>query len=1582
MNPHATPILARCFACFIIALALAKAQDPIIVRDDFDDGTLGEEWTRFPNDAATTVTHLDGRVRFQAANSGFAGLDREDISLSEFYVAIDLIDWDPSFNPIFGLATRTQPGSSGGYVCQYGGLLPEIPEGGFSIRKFGNNGDDVLSVDTSVRFEAGRSYRILFTGKGTHLTAKVYGLEDLESPLSQIETNDSQYASGFVGIYGLAAPPNKVDVTIDRFLVADSAAYVPEPSAPLIIRDHFDRSALSEVWEIWDDNARRKLADPVDISFPNGALRIHSQIPHSPSRPPIGAVILPSPLFTDFYVAYDLVDWEDELNQDMGLAIRTREEGSLETVDNYNFIWNSQTKQFEFYDSVNGNKGLPLTGTTVDLDPNEDYRFVLEARGDTLIGFIYELKDLTTPLATIFTDEATKRVPGKIGFYNIYQGSFGPDRSDCTIDNFLLAESNLYAGLLLEGATAHGVEGAAQVIEKSPATGAEPIDAVDGLQFIVGTLTDKAVGPSSITLTLNGEDVSDSLTTTPIGNNLVVHYNGLQPNQSYEGSLTMANVDGVGTTHAFSFQTTGTPLPPVIIRDNFDDGELDGAWVKWDPWRVSGHAEPMEITFEDGAICLRGRNHMPNVTEIGLFRNDVDWEDFYVAVDVLEWLPNGSFTGLVARAENYRNGPNTLNSVGGFLDHWEGQGFEGQGIDLVTRLGPTSDFVGRADAALNPTQGYRLVCTGEGPNLTVSHYDLRDLTSPIRTATTDRGDALEQGSVGITMWSPFEIKASFDNFITAESDPYAGLLPDGATAHGVEGAAQVIDKSPATGSEPIDAIDGLQFTVSTLTDKAVDVSSILLTLNGEDVSENLTTMPDGNNLTVRYDGLQPNQSYEGSLMMANIDGVGSTHEFSFESTDTPPPPKIIRDDFDDGVLGDEWGFYDPFFLSGQARKMEITFESGAVKLYGPNWIPGESNVGIYRKDVEFEDFYVAVDVLDWERPGNQQVGSIARAAGLDRVGVLPESALWATIDDARGVNTPSPVGIGLFDVEGRFNFTREFEPGPDHRQSYRLVFTGSGSTVTSTLYCLEDLTAPITVVTTDQATNPAPGTVGFVTWSGFETGATIDNFIAAESNPYAGLLPDGATAHGVEGAAQVIDKSPATGSESIEAINGLQFTVSTLTDKAVDLSSIELTLNGEDVSDSLTTTPVGDNLTVRYDGLQPDQSYEGSLTVANEDGVGSTHAFTFETNDTPLPELPKEDPPLEAFTDRFNPVIDHPSLAATSLGGEVRLDWQGGGYLEKLQEQTLEWETVALESPHEEPPNGTGLFRVRDPWEGGRSVDVHIPASYDPKTPMPLVVLLHGYHNVPSYIESFLFNMKPLSESKRFIYVQPNGLKDNEGNHFWNAVVGCCGETDSKPDDAQYLRAVIEGIIARYHVDRQRIYVVGHSNGGAMANTLACRFADLIAGFVNFAGFTNKDESLCVPSEPVHALHIGGTNDPRFANDTIPGGTIAPSNAGPEVVIRPSVLESHATWGVYNQHSSEVVEAEATLDLASSPSGIDTRVTRMTGGAAGGATELWTIEGAGHTPNPTRSGTSTTLAESVIDWLLGHPKPSSEAIVP
>jgi len=55
-------------------------------------------------------------------------------------------------------------------------------------------------------------------------------------------------------------------------------------------------------------------------------------------------------------------------------------------------------------------------------------------------------------------------------------------------------------------------------------------------------------------------------------------------------------------------------------------------------------------------------------------------------------------------------------------------------------------------------------------------------------------------------------------------------------------------------------------------------------------------------------------------------------------------------------------------------------------------------------------------------------------------------------------------------------------------------------------------------------------------------------------------------------------------------------------------------------------------------------------------------------------------------------------------------------------------------------------------------------------------------------------------------------------------------------DDVGFIEAVIKDVGARLSIDRGRVYLVGMSNGSAMAGRFACERPDLIAGIGQVAG--------------------------------------------------------------------------------------------------------------------------------------------------
>ena len=106
-----------------------------------------------------------------------------------------------------------------------------------------------------------------------------------------------------------------------------------------------------------------------------------------------------------------------------------------------------------------------------------------------------------------------------------------------------------------------------------------------------------------------------------------------------------------------------------------------------------------------------------------------------------------------------------------------------------------------------------------------------------------------------------------------------------------------------------------------------------------------------------------------------------------------------------------------------------------------------------------------------------------------------------------------------------------------------------------------------------------------------------------------------------------------------------------------------------------------------------------------------------------------------------------------------------------------------------------------DGGQGGRLVGrpyrMYVPSGYDPSTPAPLVLMLHGYSGSGAVTESYYFQLIAASQSKTFLYVFPNGTIDQMGNRFWNATDACCDFYHTGEDDVAYLGAVLEDVAAR-----------------------------------------------------------------------------------------------------------------------------------------------------------------------------------------
>ena len=257
---------------------------------------------------------------------------------------------------------------------------------------------------------------------------------------------------------------------------------------------------------------------------------------------------------------------------------------------------------------------------------------------------------------------------------------------------------------------------------------------------------------------------------------------------------------------------------------------------------------------------------------------------------------------------------------------------------------------------------------------------------------------------------------------------------------------------------------------------------------------------------------------------------------------------------------------------------------------------------------------------------------------------------------------------------------------------------------------------------------------------------------------------------------------------------------------------------------------------------------------------------------------------------------------------------------------------------------------------GNRPALLVLPSGYDPQTPLPLVLSLHGYTSHYMAQDSY-FGLSALVNSHNFALILPNGTKDDEGNRYWNATDFCCGVTDSKPDDVAYLTGLVEEAGGRVNIDQ--IFAVGLSNGAFMSYRLACESLPGLTAMVALAGLSYPDAVRCASARPVPILHIHGTDDSVVK---IEGGTNPDIGEGSY----PGARELVRRWAQRAGCDLSGAESLPDLDIDVRADGTETKVTRYRSGCRDNlVVEYWEMESSPHVPR-----VAPDFGQRILAWLF------------
>ena len=145
------------------------------------------------------------------------------------------------------------------------------------------------------------------------------------------------------------------------------------------------------------------------------------------------------------------------------------------------------------------------------------------------------------------------------------------------------------------------------------------------------------------------------------------------------------------------------------------------------------------------------------------------------------------------------------------------------------------------------------------------------------------------------------------------------------------------------------------------------------------------------------------------------------------------------------------------------------------------------------------------------------------------------------------------------------------------------------------------------------------------------------------------------------------------------------------------------------------------------------------------------------------------------------------------------------------------------------------------------------------RSSLPLVVMLHGCEQTAADFAQGT-RMNRLAAQEGFVVLYPQQSANAHRHRCWHWYDPA---TQDGSGDAALIAAMIETVVAKYAIDRSRIYAAGMSAGASMAHILALRRPDLIAAVGLHSGvvFGAADSALAA----LRTMRFGAAGSPEAA---------------------------------------------------------------------------------------------------------------------
>ena len=226
-----------------------------------------------------------------------------------------------------------------------------------------------------------------------------------------------------------------------------------------------------------------------------------------------------------------------------------------------------------------------------------------------------------------------------------------------------------------------------------------------------------------------------------------------------------------------------------------------------------------------------------------------------------------------------------------------------------------------------------------------------------------------------------------------------------------------------------------------------------------------------------------------------------------------------------------------------------------------------------------------------------------------------------------------------------------------------------------------------------------------------------------------------------------------------------------------------------------------------------------------------------------------------------------------------------------------------------------------------RTYIVYLPEAVDPKQPVPLVFVHHGY-SMSAQAMFDITGYPQLADTEQIALAFPDGQAGpNTFGAPWNVGTNICPASGGPPpsasgDDFAMLDAIKADISTDQCIDDGHVFVTGFSMGGYFSHHAGCMRSDL-AAVAPHSGGTHPFDTCTAPPKPVIIFH--GKSD-----TIVPNGCDDPS-VTPPLGVTPSATQWAERNGCANTTTTRAVKGGTCVSYDGCPTGAQVELCTFTG---------------------------------------------------